>query len=342
MAALQHAHNKTDEALANSSGNPVLEAVLAANRATEARLIITEENAHILKAEEPREESQNTDERMPLHDTYLIRERELLQTTPLAEEAVFPKAEEVAIEPDTLEGFGQAAKSDVDELNDVETVETVMFEDDYNLFEDDEIISIWNSLEHNDDQEILPYAMEASLPDVNLPIEFNSGEPSPVIAIPELPAPIVEIEAAMTILVEALENVEADEPGEIDAILEKIITLPAKFEATTTEEVAELEEKLEELFIELFEAVDISSTPELIKSFVKLTRAHYLEELLNITKVTEEETQDMPDEIGTREFLQKLQHGLSALRQAAINFYEIGKSILRLYASSFEPETMSF
>ena len=154
------------------------------------------------------------------------------------------------------------------------------------------------------------------------------------IPVTELPAPTEEVEVAMAQLLDALDTVdetENDEPTRADAILEKILALPAELANASEQEVVVLAEKLEELFIELFEEVGINYTPELIESFVKLTETHYLEAVLQTSENIETETADQPNEIGTREFLQKLQDGLRAMKQAMINFYEIGKSILRVY-----------
>jgi len=164
------------------------------------------------------------------------------------------------------------------------------------------------------------------------PVRLISAELGDVMYIPELPAPIDEIETAFLQLSESLISVEPEKSQAVYQILEQIIELPASLKTATYESTVKLEEKLEELFIELFDAVDIAWTPELIKSFIKLTQSHYLEELLEPPK--EAEMQGLPDEIGTREFLQKLQHGLSSMKQAAVYLYEIGKSALRLYGLS--------
>jgi hypothetical protein len=186
-------------------------------------------------------------------------------------------------------------------------------------------------------------AVEAEL---ETPMQDEASLP---IAIPELPAPVVEIEYTIEQLVVVIEKdkaeaIEADGSGEVEAILEQIIALPTQFEAVaeSDRDGAVPEEKLEALFVELFEKANISHSPELIESFVKLTQAHYLGDLLGMAARIHTETQDLPDEIGTREFLQKLQHGLSAMKQAVINFYKIGKSILRIYSYSFESATVAF
>lgn len=181
------------------------------------------------------------------------------------------------------------------------------------------------------DREVAPQLATVGGTETNL---FNERA---ALAVPELPAPVRQIEDAMVKLVGIIESDEAGGPGEIDVILEKVIAMSPKLESATGEETEVLEATLEELYVDLFEAAGIDCSPELVTSFVRLTRSQYLEELTKKHKTSDEESQIMPDEIGTREFLQKLQHGLIAMKHAVINFYEIGKSIVRLYA--YQPVT---
>lgn len=170
---------------------------------------------------------------------------------------------------------------------------------------------------------------------------FVETDTKQMIDTPELPAPVAEIESALTQLAEVVEatGTAGDQPLKLHAIVERIIMLPASFEAAANEETPDLDQRLETLFTELFQEADIPYTAELIESFIVLTKTHYLEKLFVITDGPEQEPQGLPDEIGTREFLQKLHHGLSAMKRAVIDFYELGKSILRLYSFSFEMAT---
>lgn len=174
------------------------------------------------------------------------------------------------------------------------------------------------------------------------PIELQPIIPMPELeSLTELPAPPEAIETAITLLAEALElaepesepdpdpNPNPDEPQEAYQILEAIIKLPDSLEAIAGEAEEAIGQKLEELFVELFDQTGVEHTPELIRSFVKLTQAHYLSELIQAVK--QDEPQGSPNETGTREFLQKLRHGLASLKRAAAHFYEIGQSALRLY-----------
>jgi hypothetical protein len=168
----------------------------------------------------------------------------------------------------------------------------------------------------------------------------------PEILIPELPAPIEAVENAITQLADELETIQA-EPAEpetiVHKILEEIITLPEKVDASDAEIEIHMEQRLETLFTDLFEEAEIEYTPELIRSMVILTQANFFEDLLDSGIQTEEkndfvlqmdaENTRTRDDFGAREFLQKLQHGLHRLRQAITDYYELGKSILRAYVS---------
>lgn len=146
------------------------------------------------------------------------------------------------------------------------------------------------------------------------------------------PATLTQIDTVITEIVEALEGDETTEIVKINEIIHEITALSEvdRFEKVNNDK--ENDEKIEELFIELFKVAKISTSPELIISFVKLYKANYLEELFNIDKSKISNTDATAEEVGTREFLQKLQIGLSIIKQSVISFYEVGKSILRLYS----------
>jgi hypothetical protein len=208
---------------------------------------------------------------------------------------------------------------------------------EYDSLEKDDVISLMDGLEQSErlieeNEELSLVADGAYTPETKA-FMFTHAEMQTVVSVPELPAPVEEIEVAITQLAEALELKEANASQDVYQILEEIITLPDALEASTVEAQAAVEEKLKVLFVRLFETTGIEHTPELIESFIKLTGAHYLEALLpRVAAEAEEDTGALHDVIGTREFLQKLQHGLSAMKQAVVHFYAIGKSVVRLYA----------
>ncbi len=192
------------------------------------------------------------------------------------------------------------------------------------------------------DQDELPNTAETIERGEDELAELTQIEPSPEIAMQELPSPLVEVQATITKLIEVVGLEVAEELGKVTAIVEEIAMLPVKLEVAAAQELGELEEKLESLFIQLFEEANVVYSSELVQSFVKLAQAHYLEELLATAQGIKAEDHGQPKENGTREFLQKLQHGLSTTRQAVVNFYQIGKSIVRLYAYSPEPANINF
>lgn len=146
----------------------------------------------------------------------------------------------------------------------------------------------------------------------------------------ELPAPPEEAAAMLEELALVLETAEPQQLQKFEAILEAIMQLPEQLDMGIPEHAPIIEEKLQVLFIELFEEAGIDYTPELIDSFVLLTQNHFFGKVLRVNPEMEKSAQ-LPDQIGTREFLQALQHGLSRMRQAVFHIYEIGKSVLRLY-----------
>lgn len=155
-----------------------------------------------------------------------------------------------------------------------------------------------------------------------------------------LPTPIEEISAVINKVAETLEQRERVVSAEARQIVEEIITLPLTIDTsgqTNEANIVNTEERLNELFKELFETLEIDYTPELIKSFVTITKLHYMDELLETSKNAGKEDFRPPDEIGTREFLQKLLSGLSNMKRTIVHFYEIGKSTLRLYVLGSQP-----
>jgi hypothetical protein len=217
-----------------------------------------------------------------------------------------------------------------------EPVEWQENEEDYELLREDEVILLMADFEQSKAEideagdSLLSEIFVSDPADAKVP-GHTPAELQAVISVPELPAPVKEIEAAITRLTEVLESAEADETQKVYLVFEEIIMLPDGLEASTGEAKKDFEQKLEELFVRLFEQTGTEYTPELIDSFTKLTQLHYLKELLPIAIETEDGTQALPDEIGTHEFLQKLQHGLSRMKQTVVSFYELGGSVLRLY-----------
>lgn len=254
-------------------------------------------------------------------------------------DALEPEVPPLSIDEQLHENIDEHLEPVFDTLGLIEVAEPTEVQErlsGYNLLTDDDVVLLLTELEQN---EAVRYeSVETPLTELCADTDktdaerLNEDEVQTIFTVPELPAPVEEIETSITHLAEVLELTEPDESHRVFQILEEIIALPVKQEETAGINTVELEEKLEELFIELFEEAKIKYTPELIMSFIKLTKAHYLEELLETVK--EEDAGRLQDETGTHEFLQKLKHGLSNMKQAVTNVYEIGKSVLRLYSVS--------
>jgi hypothetical protein len=240
--------------------------------------------------------------------------------------------------PGTIETISRTLKPEPElaSIRILKTPESIKAQEElsgYNFIEPDDVILPKTKVEQKiigpDEGEELPLTEVGAVLDETEVPEFIPAETQAVISLPELPSTVKELEDAITLVSEALELTETDVSKRVYQIVEEIIALPAKLETGSDGAASVIEERLEELFIELFVAADIEYTPELITSFIKLTQAHYLEELLETAK--DSDSQALPDEVGTREFLQRLQHSLSNMKQAVIHLYEIGKSALLLY-----------
>jgi hypothetical protein len=172
------------------------------------------------------------------------------------------------------------------------------------------------------------FSDESDLPDQ---IENTSPEQSHQISLSA-----EEIEVSLIQLAEVIEVSEPEITEKVNEILDKIIEMPVKLEAQTSENITEVnvQEELEELFIELFDILSIEYTPELIQSLAYLTlRLHLVDE---IEKLKEgEEMNETPQSSGTHEIIKKLLTGISNLKKAIANSYAIGKSALRLYSFNF-------
>jgi hypothetical protein len=108
--------------------------------------------------------------------------------------------------------------------------------------------------------------------------------------------------------------------------------MPVKLEAQTSENITEVnvQEELEELFIELFDILSIEYTPELIESLTHLTlKLHLIEEIKKLKE--EEEIEETPQGSGTHEIIKKLLMAISSIKKYIANTYAIGKSALQLY-----------
>ncbi|HEX8182454.1 MAG TPA: hypothetical protein VF575_02520 [Candidatus Saccharimonadales bacterium] len=163
---------------------------------------------------------------------------------------------------------------------------------------------------------------------------------------PKLPATIAEIQTTITLIIDTLDRPKSPKAQAIHRILQEIITTPANITGNkdsnrdSTNDIMDVvavpaeadeqtaKQKIEALFVELFVELDIEYTPQLLESCRTLTHIHYLDSLLTNTAMNK--AVEAPLEIGTREFLQKLQQSLQAAQQSMTRLYDIGRSILFL------------
>lgn len=156
----------------------------------------------------------------------------------------------------------------------------------------------------------------------------------------ELLAPYEEIESVVASLAEVLENLnsqETDGPAPMPKILiifEEIMTLPDNLELGLDDQ--EIDETLVGLYVELLEETKIDYNQEIIDSLVMLTKAYYLEQKTIKLDLNEQDVFKLPDQIGTREFLQKLNLGIGSMKKSVQRFIEIGKSVLALLSDGFQ------
>lgn len=154
-------------------------------------------------------------------------------------------------------------------------------------------------------------------------------------SMPELPTPIKQANEAISTLAEMIEDTEDPKSEKILMIIEDIIALPENLKKSVDAKPQEIEQKLENLFTLLFEEAGIEYNPELIQAFVKLTQEHYLESFLRAAMPVEEKQIKISDKIDGYEFLKVLGRRASAAKKVIINFYEIGKSVLKLYGLKY-------
>lgn len=146
----------------------------------------------------------------------------------------------------------------------------------------------------------------------------------------DLPTPVAEISEASTIIAEVLdeETVEADQ---LHSVLAKILLITNGSDESIDQD--EDDKKLTVLFEELLETAGVEPTPELVESFIILTRRHYLELLTHDTVAQElETTPEQPTELGTREFIQILKQKLTTVGQSLRHLFLIGRAALNLYS----------
>jgi len=158
-------------------------------------------------------------------------------------------------------------------------------------------------------------------------------------ATAELSVPVEEVEESIMLVADTIEEMGSEEAETAHQILDEIIHKVAEAQ-TLTENDAENqevaleaegpEEELKELFILLFDHIEMEYTPELIESCVKLALKGDMSELI-VTMEKDEET-NIPQDSGTHEVIKQLLATISSIKKSAQHAYQIGKSALQLYS----------
>jgi hypothetical protein len=189
--------------------------------------------------------------------------------------------------------------------------------------------------------------------EVSEPIEMVSGEMNTFIPLYEdtLEQPeqteIVTTEQTDKVSFEKVENlltvlseyIQATEPeiaaaayellDVIDGVVDKAVIEDG--EAAFTE--AETQEKLTELFVELFDSLGIEYTSEEIESMAKFAvQTRLLDEIED--QRNEEEFDGVLKDIGTHETIKDLLRGINTIQKVKAYAGAIGKSALRLYSNT--------
>lgn len=155
----------------------------------------------------------------------------------------------------------------------------------------------------------------------------------------ELSLPVEEVEHNVQELAGRIEALDAEESRAVHDILDKIVV---KFEEITAspnniedEEYAQAArddkaEEMKELFIDLFDRVELDYTPELLESLTGLAMRGHMAEF---TKAIEADTKNRTAvDRGTHEAINRLLAVVSRIKKAVLHAYSIGRSMLRLYS----------
>lgn len=155
----------------------------------------------------------------------------------------------------------------------------------------------------------------------------------------ELSAQVEEIEQTILELAERMQEIEAEEVETAHLLLNNIV-LKAEEARTIMQdetenqaerlEAEEVEEDLKELFVQLFEHIEIEYTPELIDSYVKLVANAGISDL--ILSVGQEEETNTSHDRGTHEVIKQLLTTINGIKKTTLQAYCIGKSALCLYS----------
>lgn len=166
--------------------------------------------------------------------------------------------------------------------------------------------------------------------------EYRAEDTSLINILPELSLPVEAVEQTALLVAERVEELD-DESAELvhqifEEIIEKVdevqsIVKKAAVESDTTLKVEAIEEELKELFIQIFDQLEIEYTPELVEGFLVVALRDNLSELIQ----TDDEEIIVIEKTGTHEIIRRILSGVSNIKKLISRAYLLGKSAIRLY-----------
>lgn len=180
----------------------------------------------------------------------------------------------------------------------------------------------------DEELEIEPVVQEATtapVAEANQPVQLEA-------AAPQLTSITLIAENLEDALVQLSEHLQASQPPTIELLsqtLDQVSETAAKLEIGSPEDLAaraEIQEELQELFMELFENSGLDYTPEIIESLTRLTTRQYLADEISKPRKIEQ----APTSGGTHEIINKLLLGLSDIQRTVAQSYALGRSALTL------------
>ncbi|HET9174316.1 MAG TPA: hypothetical protein VFN56_03480 [Candidatus Saccharimonadales bacterium] len=145
------------------------------------------------------------------------------------------------------------------------------------------------------------------------------------------PTVLQELAVKYNEVTDALQLATPEITAQLDTIVAQINAVVELSEQAPIQNENTVEHSLDALFVELLETLEITYTQEQIHAFTLLTKYHYMKQLPEAASIFANNTQTTLEDIGTLEFLQKLQQGIQTITQSATHLYEVGKSVMRLY-----------
>jgi hypothetical protein len=141
-----------------------------------------------------------------------------------------------------------------------------------------------------------------------------------------------EVENTLIALMEYIETSDAETAETVNEILDKIIELGVKLEGEITEITpaeVEVQEELEELFIELLDTLGMDYSMESIETLARMIVEWQPNDIEELDMY---ELEGLLNDSGTHEAIKQLLAGLGNRKNASMPIFVIGRSALQLYS----------